>query len=396
MRKKISRWTKLLELQNPDQVFKSLTEPITRATTILFKDTKKFRARDWRNDKEYNYGLQATPITRRLEKKLALIDEVAFALLYGSGLNVIFMSFMSLLKSSDHVLIPENCYSPTTEIMQFLSSNYQIKFSTYNPLKISKINFKKNTRLIWIETPGSITMEICNLREISSIAKAKGVMVGVDATWSAGVAFNPFKQGADFAIYALTKYQSGGSDVFMGAMTTNNKSIYEKLFFIRTICGISVSPEDVYLILRNLPHLKLRYLSQDQSARQIASWLKNQPCIDRVLHPHIKDCPGHEIWLRDYAAGASIFSVVFKESISQDQVDLFINSLKLFHIGFSWGGSVSLVLPFSKKQINSHYPYQGSSTNYPYKGCLVRLYVGLEESEDLIEDLKQALHKIKI
>ena len=387
MQKKISRWTKLIEPHDPDPAFRSLNEPITRATTILFKDVEKFRARNWRNETEYSYGLQATPITRRLEKQLAIIDEVSYALLYPSGLNVISMTLTSLLKASDHVLIPENCYGPALEIVRFLSSHYQINFSTYNPLDPSSIQFEENTRLIWIETPGSITMEICDLKEISILAKAKGILVGVDATWSAGIAFNPFKLGADFTIYALTKYQSGGSDVFMGAMTTHAKDIYEKLFLARTTYGIAVSPEDAYLILRSLPHLKLRYLSQDQSARQIAIWLKTQASIDKVLHPALEDCPGHDIWKQDYEAAASIFSVVFKKNITQDQVDAFVNALHLFYIGVSWGGSASLAIPLMGRQLSKHYPYEG---------CLVRFYIGLEEPDDLIADIDQALKQIKI
>ena len=382
MQKKISRWTKLIEPHEPDPAFRSLTDPITRATTILFKDVEKFRARNWRNETEYSYGIQATPITRRLEKQLALIDEVSYALLYPSGLNVISMTLAGLLKASDHILIPENCYGPTLEIVRFLSSHYKINFSTYNPLSPSSIPFEEKTRLIWIETPGSITMEISDLKEISILAREKGILVGVDATWSAGIAFNPFKLGADFAIYALTKYQSGGSDVFMGAMTTHNQDIYEKLFLTRTTYGISVSAEDAYLILRSLPHLKLRYLSQDQSARKIAAWLKKHPSIDKVLHPALEDCPGHEIWKRDYQAAASIFSVVFKENIAQDRVDAFVNALHLFHIGVSWGGSASLAIPLTGHQLNAH---------YPYKGSLVRFYIGLEETDDLIEDINKSL-----
>ena len=381
MTKHISRWTKLIQPQAADPAFHSLTDSITRASTIVFDSVEKLRKRDWRDKSQYSYGLQATPTTRRLEQQLASIDEVAHALLYPSGLSAICMTMMALVKSGDRMLMPQNSYAPALEMARFMAQQSGVEFSTYDSQDLSTLVFTKNTRLVWVETPGSVTMEVADLPAIASLAHEQGVLVAVDATWSAGIAAQVFKLGADISIQALTKYQSGGSDVMMGVATTADNGIHDKLFQTRTIFGIGVSPEDCYLILRSLPHLKLRYLAQDQSARKIASWFSQQPYIERVLHPAFEGCPGHDIWRRDFSAAASLFSVVFRADIPQEEIDRAVDLLKLFRLGVSWGGAASLVIPYTKNQIHSGYRYQGS---------LVRFYIGLEDTDDLIEDIAQA------
>lgn len=385
MTNKISRWTKLIQPQPTGTVFCSLTDSITRASTIAFENVEKLRNRNWRDKSQYSYGLQGTPITRRLERQLADIDEVAHALLYPSGLNAICMTMIALLKTGDKVLIPQNCYGPALEMARFMSQHSGIEFSIYNPQDISTLIFDKNTRLVWVETPGSITMEIADLPAITALAHKNNAIVAVDATWSAGIALEVFKLGADLSIQALTKYQSGGSDVFMGSVTTADNTIHDQLYLTRTIFGIGVSPEDCYLILRSLSHLKLRYLAQDQSARKIARWLTEHPLVEQVLHPAFDSCPGHDIWLRDFSAAASLFSVVMRSDITQDEIDHSVNALNLFRLGVSWGGAVSLVIPYTKDQIFS---------GYEYKGCLVRFYIGLEDTDDLIADIAQAFSTI--
>lgn len=385
MANKISRWTKLIQPQVQDTVFRSLADPITRASTVAFENVDQLRKRDWRDKSRYSYGLQGTPITRRLERQLASIDGVAHGLLYPSGLSAICMSLMALLKTSDRMLIPRNCYGPTLEMAHFMSQHSGIEFSVYNPQDLSTLVFNENTRLVWVETPGSITMEITDLPAIATLAHKNNALVAVDATWSAGIGLDVFKLGADLSIQALTKYQSGGSDVMMGSVTTADDTIHDQLYLARTRFGIGVSPEDCYLILRSLPHLKLRYLAQDQSARKVAGWLNKQPIFQQVLHPAFTSCPGHDIWKRDFSAAASLFSVVVRPDITQEVIDHSINALRLFRIGVSWGGAVSLVVPFTKDQI---YP------GHQYSGSLIRFYIGLEEADDLIADIEQAFSKI--
>jgi cystathionine beta-lyase len=260
-----------------------------------------------------------------------------------------------------------------------------VELDFYDPMHPENLVIKENTKLLWVETPGSVTMEVADLPALAKIAHAHGVLVAIDATWAAGIALPTFELGADIVIQALTKYQSGGSDVMMGSITVESDSIYQQLREMQIKLGLGVSPEDCHLILRSLPHYPLRYRAQDQSARTIATQLKQQPLIEAVLHPALPGAPGHEIWARDFSAAASLFSIVFKPEITQAQIDHFVESLQLFHLGFSWGGAVSLAIPYLRNQMHA---------GYAYEGCLVRFYIGLEDTQDLITDLEQAFQTL--
>jgi cystathionine beta-lyase len=375
-----------MEPQDQDHSYKSLTDSITRASTIVFKDAESFRCRDWRDLKSFSYGLQATPIVRRLQRKLASLDGVDYCLLYPSGLNAISMLLYSMLEPGDHVLIGNNVYEPTKEICLLFAKKINVSVSFYDSLSLSDLIITSKTKLIWVESPGSITMEVSDLKTIASIAKKNNIKIAYDATWSAHVAFLPFQHGADVVVYALTKYHSGGSDVLMGAISIKDKKDFENIHQARKVFGIGVSPDDCYLVLRSLAHLKLRYLAQDESARKVATWLNNQTEIKRVFHPALPTSPGHKHWIRDYSAAASIFSVEFNSNLTQYKVDQFINALELFKIGASWGGPVSLVIPLTKNQVHQ---------KTEIVGCVIRLYIGLEETEDLILDIQYALDKMK-
>ena len=361
--------------------FKSLADSVERASTVVFDNIEKLRNRDWRDRSQYTYGLLGTPTSRRLEKQLATIDGVAHAIVLPSGLSAISMVMLALLKTGDCVYLPHNVYAPAHEFTKYLSSQFGVEFRLYDPMDTEHLTLAANTKLVWVETPGSVTMEVSDLSAIAKIAHRQGALVAIDATWSAGIALPVFGLGADISIQALTKYQSGGSDVMMGCITMDNNSLYQKILAFVVTFGSGVSPEDCRLILRSLPHYFLRYKAQDQSAREIAGWLEHHPAIEQVLHPAIRSSPGHVVWQRDFVGAASLFSVVFKAHISQLQIDQCVESLTLFYLGFSWGGAVSLVVPFTKDQMHS---------GYPYRGLLVRFYIGLEEVGDLIHDIEQA------
>lgn len=374
--------TKITQPDFKRPVFNSLADSVERASTVVFNSVASMRERDWYDKNQYTYGLLGTPTTRKLAAQLAMIDGVAHALLAPSGLSAISCVMIGLLKSGDVLLLPNNVYGPALMMAKMLQAQFGVHYRLYNPAEPEKIVFCKNTQLIWVETPGSVTMEITDLPAIAARAHAHGAMVAIDATWAAGIALDVFKLGADISIQALTKYQSGGSDVMMGAITTNNDALYKTLYDATINLGIGVSPEDCHLILRSLPHYALRYHAQDKTARQIASQLSTHPAISQVLHPALKKAPGHAIWQRDFTAAASLFSVVFKPHITQQSIDTFVESLQLFHIGFSWGGAVSLVVPFTRSQMHA---------DYNYDGLLVRFYIGLEDGNDLLADLSQGL-----
>ncbi|MDP3842360.1 MAG: PLP-dependent transferase, partial [Oxalobacteraceae bacterium] len=238
------------------------------------------------------------------------------------------------------------------------------------------------TKLIWTETPGSVTMEVPDIPAICQVAKARGVLVALDNTWSAGLAFKAFEQGVDISMQALTKYQSGGSDVLMGAVICRDTELNNRLLTAHMRLGFGVGMDDVYLLLRSLPTMRLRFEAHDRAAREVATFLKARPEITKLLHPAWEDCPGHANWKRDFTGAGGLFSVLFDAKYSEAQTDHFVNSLKLFKIGFSWGGPHSLCVPYRISQMRK---------DWHETGILVRFNIGLEDPADLIADIEQAL-----
>lgn len=376
---KKSRWTELVQPENRQENFLTLTTSVERASTVVFKDVQSMRQRNWRDKTQYTYGLLGTPTTRKLERKLAAIEGGEHCILAPSGLAAISLTMLALLERGDRVLIPNNSYEPAVEVARFMAANFGIEWHWYDPMQPDSIEFTANTRLLWVETPGSLTMEVADLPALAAAAHHHDVIVGVDATWGAGIAMQVFDLGADISIQALTKYQSGGSDMLMGSIVLRDDKLHNRLLEANTCLGLGVSPEDCNLVLRSLPHLRLRYEAQDKAAREIAVWLTKRPEVEAILHPALPGSPGHDIWRRDFSGAASLFSVAFRPEIPQTRIDAFIDALELFHVGFSWGGAVSLALPFELNKARK---------DFPYKGGLVRFYIGLESPQDLLADLE--------
>ena len=368
----------------PPEGFAAFPAAIHHASTVLFKDVAALRGRKWQDKNGYTYGLHGTPTTFTLEARLAEIEGGNHCLLAPSGLAAIAMIDLALLKTGDDVLLPDNVYNPNRELGNWLSQDFGISVRYYDPLIGAGIAalIQDNTKLIWTEAPGSVSMEVPDLPAICAAAHARGVLVALDNTWSAGIALRAFDLGVDVVMQALTKYQSGGSDVLMGAVITRDKALNAKIELAHMRLGMGVSADDVYLVLRGLATMKLRFDAHDAGARTVASWLKARPEIASVLHPAFIDCPGHAIWQRDFSGAGGLFSVLFDARFSEAQTDHFVDSLQLFKIGYSWGGANSLCVP---------YRIQSMRENWQHAGQLVRFNIGLEEPSDLIADLEQAL-----
>jgi cystathionine beta-lyase len=366
--------------------FESLTVPVTRASTVVFPDLAAMRACDWRNDAQWRYGLHATPTSLALAQRLAAIEGGNHALLQPSGLSAISNVYFGLVKTGDDVLIPDNVYSPNRDHGDWLARDFGITARYYDPMIGAGIAdlIQPNTRLIWIEAPGSVTMEVPDVRAITTAARARNVITAIDNTWSAGLAFRPFEHGVDISLQALTKYQSGGGDVLMGATITVEREVHLKLKAARMRMGIGVSSDDCSLILRSLPSMQVRFEQHDRSALAIAKWLKTRPEIAAVLHPALPDCPGHEFYERDFTGAGGLFSVVFDGRYTPAQIDTFCESLELFSIGWSWGGAHSLVVPYDIASMRT-------AAQWPHRGTLVRFYIGLEEEADLRADMERSL-----
>ncbi|NRR33696.1 cystathionine beta-lyase [Oxalobacteraceae bacterium] len=363
--------------------FAAFPSAIHHASTVLFKNVAAMRSGDWKEKNAYTYGLHGTPTTFTLEARLAEIEDGKYCLLAPSGLAAIAMVDFALLKSGDDVLLPDNVYNPNRELGRWLSADFGITARYYDPLIGAGIAalIQPNTRLIWAEAPGSVSMEVPDLPAICRAAHDKGVLVALDNTWSAGLALRGFDLGVDIIMQALTKYQSGGSDVLMGALITRDQALHDKLSLAHMRLGMGVGADDAYLVLRGLPTMKLRFDAHDAGARKLAAWLKGRPEIARVLHPAFEDCPGHAEWKRDFSGAGGLFSVLFDPRYTEEQTDRFVDALKLFKIGYSWGGSNSLAVPYRIRQMRK---------NWQDQGILVRFNVGLESVDDLIADIEAA------
>lgn len=364
--------------------FSAFPTPIHHASTVLFKNVAAMRSRNWQDKAAYTYGLHGTPTTFTLEARLAEIEQAKHCMLAPSGLAAIAMIDFALLKAGDDMLIPDNVYNPNRELGNWLARDFGISTRFYDPLIGAGIGdlIQSNTKLVWTEAPGSVSMEVPDIPAICKVAHDRGALVAIDNTWSAGLAFRAFDHGADIVMQALTKYQSGGSDVLMGAVLTRDDALKKSIETAHMRLGFGVSVDDAYLVLRGLQTMKLRFDAHDAGARKIAAWLKARPEIDKVLHPAFADCPGHENWKRDFSGAGGLFSVIFDERYTEAQTDRFVDSLKLFKIGFSWGGAASLCVP---------YRIQAMRKGWAGTGQLVRFNVGLEDPADLIADIDQAL-----
>ncbi|MDL2337585.1 MAG: PLP-dependent transferase [Pseudomonadota bacterium] len=372
----------------PPAGFASVQPPVHKASTVIFPDTKALQARGWKDKAGYSYGLLGTPTTYTLEERIATLEGGVQTLLLPSGLAAIALVDLALLRTGDEVLIPDNAYGPGKELARTELARWGITHRCYDPMDPSALAamLSPATKLVWLEAAGSVTMEFPDLSALVRIARAHGALTALDNTWGAGIAFDAFDiepgLGVDISVHALTKYPSGGADVLMGSVTTRDDSLHLRLKAVHMRMGWGVGANDAELLLRSLPTLALRYHAHDQAARRLATWWSVRIEAQQVLHPALPASPGHEAWQRLCTASAGLFSVVFDERYSAMQVHAFVDALRLFKIGFSWAGPVSLVVPYDLSTLRSR---------PAWRGTLVRFSVGLESVDDLIGDCEQAL-----
>jgi cystathionine beta-lyase len=380
----------------PPAKFAAPQPGVFKASTVFFADVAAMRARDWKTKAGYTYGLHGTPTTFTLEERLATLEGGTDCLLVPSGLAAISLVAFALLKSGGEVLIPDNAYGPNKALAAGELANFGVSYRLYDAMDPDDLAAKLSdrTQLVWLEAAGSVTMEFPDLPALVAVCREHGVVTALDNTWGAGLAFPPFDldgsgQGVDISVHALTKYPSGGGDVLMGSVITREPRLHQTLKLTHMRMGWGVGVGDVETLLRSLPSIALRYEAHDRSAREIAHWLQGRDEIAQVLHPALEGSPGHANWQRlcgstDRAAG--LFSVVFDERFSAEEVDRFCDGLRLFKLGYSWGGPISLVVPYDIGLMRD-----ASVARWPHRGTLVRFSVGLEAVEDLLADLAQAL-----
>ena len=361
---------------------------VFKASTVIFSSVAALRARSYTAKTGYTYGLRGTPTTYLLEERLATLEGGKFCILSPSGLAAIMNVNLGLLKQGDELLLPNNVYFPSSDLAASVLAGWGITHQFYDPMNPADLAARINarTRLVWVEAPGSVTMEFPDLPALVAAARAKGVLVALDNTWGAGLAFRAFDFGVDIVMQALTKYPSGGADVLMGSVVTRDEALHLKLLKVHGQLGLGVAANDAEFILRNLPTMALRYHAHDAAARVLAAWLGQQAAVMQVLHPALPGAPGHAHWAASCTAAAGLFSVMLDERLSAAQVDVFVDALRLFKIGYSWGGPVSLVVPYDLAAMRDD--------RAALPGHLVRFSIGLEAVVDLQADLAQALLKL--
>lgn len=361
--------------------FVSLVPAVHRGSTVVFERLADAQD-DWRSGR-YTYGLYGTPTVLELGARIADIEGAQHSFVVPGGQAALVLVYLAFCTAGSHVLVPESAYGPNKELGPGLLERLGISVETYPPMIAGDLVrlIRPETRLVWCESPGSITMEVQDVPAIVAAAHARGVPVALDNTYAAGILFDAFAAGVDVSVQALTKYVGGHSDLLLGTVSVRDEAAYERVGPVHRLLGLAVSPDDCALALRGLETLAVRLDALERSTLAIARWLKEQPEVARVLHPAFQDCPGHEIWKNQFTGSASVFSIVFAEEWSAARVARFVDALRLFRIGYSWGGTTSLVMA---------YPAAGSNAR-SYGASLVRLNVGLEKTEDLIDDLKRAL-----
>jgi len=367
--------------------YRSLASPTFRGSTTLFPSASSVNDTwdQWRVG--YTYGLYGTPTVLELAARVCELESGAHTILTPGGQAAISLINFALLQSGDHILVPTSVYYPNRKLATRLLSRFGIATDFYDPCIGRNIAalIQDNTKLIWCESPGSITMEVQDLPAIVAAAHVRNVLVVLDNTWSAGVLLDAFSHGVDVTMQALTKYIGGHSDLLLGSITVRDDSLYQRLGAAQQVIGCAVSPDDCSLALRGLQTLAVRLSAIESSALAIAKWLAARPEVELVLHPAFESCPGHAFWKRDFLGSSGVFSMVFKPGPTQQQVQAFVDGLKLFKIGYSWGGVVSLAVAYQIGRIPGRPPYDHR---------IVRLNIGLEDTADLIADLDQALQNL--
>ncbi len=373
--------------------FGGINVAIHHASTVTWPTVAAMRARDWKHDTGYTYGLHGTPTTFTLASRIASLEGGRHALLVPSGLAAIVLVDFAMSKTGDNLLLPDNVYNPSRDVGGSLLADLGIEARFYDPMDPASLAalVDDRTALIWLETPGSVTMEVPDVPALVAIAKARGVPTAIDNTWAAGLLFRPFDHGIDIVMHALTKYPSGGSDVLMGSVTTADEDLHQRIKAVHMKMGFGIGGDDAYLVLRGLATMQMRFERSGANGLALAAWLAGRDEVAAVLHPAHADCPGHAFWRRDFSGACGLFSAVFDERIPEERVDAMVDALRLFAIGFSWGGVHSLAVPYRMAAPGGT---TRSASSWPHRGVLVRFYAGTEDARDLIDDLEQAFTRL--
>jgi len=376
--------TDLLKLGRNSKKYQGMVNPpIYRTTTKIYEKIEEL----WQDEVPIHtsiaYGRCGTPTVKELEKAASELDQVNNAIATTTGMSAIAICFHSFLKSGDHLLISDAVYKCTRRFVDEELVKNGITATYYEPAiggEIAEL-ITPQTKMIYMESPGSGTMEIQDVPLLTSIAKKHGIITVLDNSWATPVFFKPFQHGVDIAIQSMTKYISGHSDNFLGIICAID-AVFKPLYATAINYGAAPSPDSCYMALRGLRTLYVRLKQHEASAIKLANWLKTNPEVISVMHPALPDSNGHTIWKRDFTGSSGLFS--FAVNANEEKIKLFMNDLKIFSIGLSWGGFESLLIPYKLQGLRN------LTKNLLNDAYYFRIHVGLEDPEDLIDDLRKA------
>ena len=356
--------------------------PVYHASTMLHPTMDALEQRA----QPYTYGRRATPTIRALENAICALEGGAETVLCPSGLQACTLALLSLASAGDHVLVTDTVYGPTRTFCDKTLSRFGVETTYYDPLIGGAIEhlFKPNTRALFLESPGSLTFEVQDVPAMAAAAHARGISVILDNTWATPLFFDALGHGADLAVIAATKYVVGHSDAMLGTVTANEPH-RKRLRETHGNLGLCVGPDDIYLGQRGLRTMAVRLKQHQATALRLAEWLRARPEVERVLYPALRDDPGHKIWKRDFKGASGLFAVELKP-VPRTAVAAMLDHMKLFAMGWSWGGYESLIVPALPMR---------TATNLNFNGPVLRIHAGLEAVEDLIADLEAGFDRLR-
>ncbi|QEX22462.1 cystathionine beta-lyase [Hypericibacter adhaerens] len=373
----------------PRDNFGVVNPPVYHASTILFPTVEALREAQASASRfsMVTYGRQGTPTTIAFEETVARLEGADRALALPSGLAAIAASLMAFLKTGDHLLMVDTVYGPVRTLCKRLLTDFGIATSFYDPAVGDRIEglMRPETKVVYLEAPGSLTFEMQDVPAVAAAARARGATTIMDNTWATPLFFKPLKHGVDVVIEAATKYIGGHSDLMMGVVAAD----HERLIRIKTaahMMGHAAAPDDCYLALRGLRTLSVRLERHQRTGLALARWLQARPEVERVLHPALPQDPGHRLWQRDFAGATGLFGIVLKPC-APAALESMLDGMELFGMGYSWGGYESLILPVDPKAIRS-------ATRWETAGPTLRLHAGLEDPKDLIADLDRGFARL--
>jgi cystathionine beta-lyase len=377
---------------HPERQEGAVNPPVFHASTILSQTVEEYRRkrRDWLQELPGTYyGRFGTPTTEALQEAIAALEGGHRSLVYPSGLAACAAALLACVSAGDHVLMTDSVYGPTRNFARGSLRRFGVSTTFFDPLAGRGIEslLRPETRVIYLESPGSLTFEVQDVPAIAEVAHRRSITVIMDNTWGTPLFFKPFAHGVDVSVQAATKYIVGHSDAMLG-IATGSKEAWPRLKTSTFELGQTAAPDDVYLAQRGLRTLSVRLKQHWEAGVALAEWTARQPEVERVLHPGLAGDPGHAIWKRDFTGACGLFGVVLKEGISDRALCALIDGLELYGIGASWGGFESLVVPFDPREARS-------VTEWPHRGPCFRIHAGLENVKDLIADLEAGFGRLR-